>query len=139
MYNTWKQWTAFLREVGDGTVYKGEELQANIDHTMQNVIRNKQAILDAVVSHLERGFSSFNNDTVFKIVSVLYFKKWPLWLEGLKAYGNQKLLSLVDHFEGLLIRIGCDIDSVPLEWVELDMYFSGLVASKPAVSSLNQG
>lgn len=106
---------------------------------MQNVIRNKQAILDAVVSHLERGFSSFNNDTVFKIVSVLYFKKWPLWLEGLKAYGNQKLLSLVDHFEGLLIRIGCDIDSVPLEWVELDMYFSGLVASKPAVSSLNQG
>ena len=39
-------------------------------------------------------------------------------------YGNEQLSSVVhvDHFEELLIRNDCDIDSVPLEWVELKIH-----------------
>lgn len=33
-----------------------------------------------------------------------------------------------------MIRNDCDIDSVPLEWAELKIYVSGLVAAEPAVS-----
>lgn len=47
---------AFLREVGDGTVYKDQELQENRDFAMQNVSRNKQAIINAIMAHLQRRF-----------------------------------------------------------------------------------
>ena len=43
----------------------------------------------------------------------------------------------MDHFEELLIRNDCDIDSVPLEWVELKIYVCGLVAVEPATSYLD--
>ena len=46
----------FLREVGDGTVYKGQE--GDRDSTILNVSRNKQAVLDAIVAHLQRRFFS---------------------------------------------------------------------------------
>lgn len=43
---------AFLREVGDGTVYKGQELRGGRDSAMQNVSRNKQAVFDEIAAHL---------------------------------------------------------------------------------------
>ena len=113
---------AFLREVGDGTVYKGQELRGDRDSAMQNVSRNKQAVLDAIAAHLQCRFSSFENEDIFKNMSIFNFKNWPLGLEELQVYGNEQLLSVVDHFEELLIRNDCDIDSVPLEWVELKIY-----------------
>lgn len=69
-------------------------------------------------------------------MSIFNFKNWPLGLEELQVYGNEQLSSVVDHFTELLIRNDCDIDSVPLEWVELKIYVSGLVAAEPAVSYL---
>lgn len=55
-------------------------------------------------------------------MSIFNFKNWPLGLEELQVYGNEQLSSEGYHFEELLIRNDCDIDSVPLEWVELKMY-----------------
>lgn len=127
---------AFLRDVGDGTVYKGQELRGDRDSAIQNVSRNKQAVLNAIAAHLQRRFSSFSNEDIFKNMSIFNFKNWPLGLEELRVYGNEKLSSVVDHFEELLIRNDCDIDFVPLEWVELNDV-SGLVAAEPAVSYLD--
>ena len=70
-------------------------------------------------------------------MSIFNFKNWPLGLEELQVYGNEQLSSVVDHFEELLIRNDCDIDSVPFKWVELKIYVSGLVATEPAVSYLD--
>ena len=70
-------------------------------------------------------------------MSIFNFKNWALGLEELQVYGNEQLSSVVDHFEELLIRNDCDIDSVPLEWVDLKIYVSGLVAAEPAVSYLD--
>ena len=39
---------AFLREVGDGTVYKRWEHQGNRDSAIQNIIHNKQTKLAAI-------------------------------------------------------------------------------------------
>ena len=127
----------FLREVGDGTVYKGQELVGDRDSAILNVSRNKQAVLDAIAAHLQRRFSSFENEDIFKNMSIFNFKNWPLGLEELQVYGNEQLSSVVDHFEELLIRNDCDIDSVPLEWVELKIYVSSLVAAEPAVYYLD--
>ena len=114
---------AFLREVGDGTVYKGQELIGDRDSAILNVSRNKQAVLDAIAAHLQRRFSSFENEDIFKNMSIVNFKNWPLGLEELQVCGNEQL-----------IRNDCDIDSVPLEWIELKIYVSGLVTAEPAVS-----
>lgn len=38
-----------LREVGEGTVYNGQEPQGNTDSAIQNFSHNKQAILSEIV------------------------------------------------------------------------------------------
>lgn len=43
----------------------------------------------------------------------------------------------MEHFNDILIRNNCDIDSVSLEWGELKVYVSRLVAAEPAVSYLD--
>ena len=68
----------FLREVGDGTVYKGQELLGDRDSAVPNVSRNKQPVLDAIAAHLQRKFSSFENENIFKNMSIFNFKNWPL-------------------------------------------------------------
>ena len=84
----------FLREVEDGTVKKGQELVGDRDSAIQNVSRNKQAILDAIDAHLQGRFSSFENEDIFKNMSIFNFKNWPLGLKELQVYGNEQLSSV---------------------------------------------
>ena len=99
------------------TVNKGQELLGDRDSAILNVSPNKQAVLDPIAAHLQRTFSSFENEDIFKNMPIFNFNNWPLGLEELQVYGNEQLSSL-DHFEELLIRNDGDFDSVPLEWVE---------------------
>ena len=64
----------FLREVADGTVYKGQELVGDRDSAILNVSHNKQALLNAIAAHLQHRFSSFENEDIFKNMSIFNFK-----------------------------------------------------------------
>ena len=127
----------FLEEVGDGTVYKGHDLQGDKDAAMERVRHNKQAVVNATAAHLQRRFSSFSEDPIFRSMSVFDFKNWPMGLEPLQNYGNGQLRALVTHFEELLERNNCNTDAVPLEWNELKLYVARLVGAEPAVSYLD--
>ena len=70
---------------------------------MQNVSRNKQAIISAITGHLQRRFSSINEDAILRNMSIFNFKTWPLGLELLQVYGNEQLRFLLKHFDKLLI------------------------------------
>lgn len=128
---------AFLTEVANGTVYREQELQGDRDIAMHNVSRNKQAIITASLAHLQRRFSSFNEDAMLRSMSIFNFNTWPLGSELLQAYGNEQLHSLLKHFDKLLIRNNCDIDSAVLEWGELKIYVSCLVAAQRDISYLD--
>ena len=67
----------FLREVGDGTVYKGQELLGDRDSAILNVSRNKQAILDAFAAHLQRRFFPFEVRTYLRICPFLILRTGP--------------------------------------------------------------
>ena len=54
----------FLREVGDGIVYKGPELVGDRDSATLNVSRNNHALFVAIAAHLQRRFSSFENEDI---------------------------------------------------------------------------
>ena len=45
--------------------------------TILNVSRNKQAMPDAIAAHLQRRFSSFENEDIFKNMFIFNFKNWP--------------------------------------------------------------
>lgn len=127
----------FLREVGDGIVYKGQEFLGDRDSVVLNVSRNKQVVFDVIVVYFQRRFFLFENENIFKNMFIFNFKNWFLGLEELQVYGKEQFLLVVDNFEELLIRNDCDIDFVFLEWVELKIYVFGLVVVELVVFYLD--
>lgn len=127
----------FLREVGDGIVYKGQEFLGDRDSVVLNVSRNKQVVFDVIVVYFQRKFFLFENENIFKNMFIFNFKNWFLGLEELQVYGNEQFLLVVNNFEELLIRNDCDIDFVFLEWVELKIYVFGLVVVELVVFYLD--
>ena len=93
--------------------YRGVELSDTYADAEERLKSSREPLIHDIVACLDERYQT---DTILMAMCKLDPKHWT---EDLTEYGNEEDLLLLAHFKELLMKNGCDVESVMAEWTRL--------------------
>ena len=106
---------AFLKEAGDGSVFREIEIKRE-DNDIEQFEKIRKSVLDEIGQSMGERFHYLFNDPVVKASSVLDPDTWPTDPEELASYGCDQLCVIANRYQEQLQKAGFKAESVSSEW-----------------------
>ena len=106
--------------------YRGVTIHG-IPESQESFDSFREEIVSKVMATLNTRFESFKSNKVFAAISALNPKSWP---KDLKGHCDEEVGILLDHFNTILLKNGCQADEARAEWprlrITIKKYYLGL-------------
>ena len=114
-----KNLTSFQQEVGDGTQYKGLDLNRSGRDTF-----SRDDVIDKITAFLSDSFQGLSNDPILHAAATLTdHHSWPINnRQQMLTYGEDAIEVLSEHFEALLNQNHFNLQSCLDEWMEVKVH-----------------
>ncbi|XP_063438155.1 zinc finger protein 862-like [Mytilus trossulus] len=114
------QLSNFLSEVV-GETFRDISLK-NVHHE-ENYATIKQEMLDLICKALDDRFGPSEKDPLLLAAAkITDFNDWPREIQNLASFGQDQLNLLLQHFQDILNRSGCDLEIIKNEWTDFKAY-----------------
>ncbi|XP_060562819.1 zinc finger protein 862-like [Ruditapes philippinarum] len=119
-----KHLQVFVDALDDQHVFQGIQLSP-CTMSAEGLSSKKSLLIDAVINHISGRLQDLDTSPVLKSMQIFFMVNLPESATDLALYGEQEIGTLIQYFNPLLCRLGCQTDAIKdTEWPALKAHMS---------------